>query len=220
MDEPSTQQWFLRKHEDGSIFGPISFSQLSEWAMTAQVAPHDAISTDQATWIKAPMLPQLGMDWLVEVTSELYYGPTTLGAIQEFVRLGEIDAQTYIINACDGVRRQIQEFPDLLQPGGENASVETAAAEASELHSSTGPAASGISIDLQDRIRDLEQSLREERRALEEAEERYRDLERRYNEISTKRRRRSADPSLGVLGILPDWPTIKTGANGEHAQIL
>ena len=198
MDEPSAQQWFLRKHEDGSIFGPISFEQLAEWASTAQIAPHDAISTDQATWTKAPMLPQLGMDWLVEVTSERYYGPTTLGAVQEFIRLGEIDAQTYIINACDGTRRQIQEFSDLLQAGDESASVETGSAEASEPQLSSAPAASGISIDLQDRIRDLEQSLREERRALEEAEERYRDLERRHNELLAKRRRRrSAEPPVG-----------------------
>jgi hypothetical protein len=196
MDEPSNQQWFLRKHEGGSIFGPISFEQLSEWAMTAQIAPHDAISTDQATWIKAPMLPQLGMDWLVEVTSELYYGPTTLGAIQEFYRLGEIDPKTYIINACDGTRRQIEEFPDLLPLANASAPVENEAAETSQPQLSSAPAASGISIDLQDRIRDLEQSLREERRALEEADERYRDLERRHNELLAKRRRRSSDPSV------------------------
>src|SRR2546423_2546080 len=173
MDEPESQQWFLRKHEGGSIFGPISFEQLAEWASTAQIAPHDAISTDEGTWIKAPMLPQLGMDWLVEVTSENYYGPTTLGAIQEFIRLGEIDAQTYIINACDGTRRQIHEFPALLEAKEESGVVETQASELGESQLSSQPAPSGISIDLQDRIRDLEQSLREERRALEEAEERY-----------------------------------------------
>jgi catechol 2,3-dioxygenase-like lactoylglutathione lyase family enzyme len=43
--------------------------------------------------------------------------------------------------------------------------------------------AAGISIDLQDRIRDLEQTLREERRALEDAEERYRQLEQRYQQL-------------------------------------
>src|SRR5438876_12433740 len=149
MDEPESQQWFLRKHEGGSIFGPISFEQLAEWASTAQIAPHDAISTDEATWIKAPMLPQLGMDWLVEVTSERYYGPTTLGAIQEFIRLGEIDTQTYIINACDGTRRQIFEFPSLLEMPAESAPVE--APEQPEQQYSTEPPASGISIDLQDR---------------------------------------------------------------------
>jgi hypothetical protein len=186
MEEPSSQNWFLRKYEDGSLFGPISFDQLSEWASTAQIAPHDAISADGQTWIKAPMLPQLGMDWLVEVTSENYYGPTTLGAIQEFIRLGEIDAQTYIINACDGTRRQIHEFPALLEAKEESGVVETQASELGESPLSSQPAPSGISIDLQDRIRDLEQSLREERRALEEAEERYRDLESRYNELLGK----------------------------------
>src|SRR5437588_11915676 len=113
MDEPSAQSWFLRKHEDGTVFGPLSFEQLAKWASTAQVAPHDAISSDQLTWIKAPMLPELGMDWLVELTSEQYYGPTTLGAIQEFIRLGEIDGETYVINSCDGTRRQIQQIPEL-----------------------------------------------------------------------------------------------------------
>src|SRR5882757_1885331 len=127
MDQPSTQQWYLRKHEDHIIFGPLSFEQLALWASTAQVAPHDAISTDQLTWMKAPMLPQLGMDWLVEVTSERYYGPTTW--------------------------RQIQELPGLeLLP--EPVATET---EPGEAQIPTEPAATGISIDVQDRIRDLEQ---------------------------------------------------------------
>ena len=113
------QSWYLRKHEDGNIFGPVRFDQLARWASTAQIAPHDALSTDQRTWTKAPMLPQLGMDWLVEVTSEHYYGPTTLGAIQEFIRLGEISDDTFVINACDGTRRQIQEIRELLETGAQ-----------------------------------------------------------------------------------------------------
>jgi hypothetical protein len=182
MDNPTTQQWYLRKQEDGTVFGPLSFDQLASWASSAQIAPHDAISTDQVTWMKAPMLPNLDMDWLVEVTSERYYGPTTLGAIQEFIRLHEIDRETYIINACDGTRRQVQEFPALQMPP--EAEPEPVAAEEAEMPNE--PAASGISIDLQDRIRDLEQSLREERRAFEESENRYRELERRYNELEQK----------------------------------
>src|SRR5436309_10149153 len=121
MEDVSSQSWFLRKHHDGSIFGPISFDQLSGWASAAQVAPQDVVSTDQQTWMKAPMLPQLGMDWLVEVTSEHYYGPTTLGAIQEFIRLGEINGETFLINARDGTRRQIREMPALLEAARANA---------------------------------------------------------------------------------------------------
>src|SRR5690349_7433173 len=114
-DSPTSQTWFLRKHQDGSVFGPLSFEHLARWASEAQVAPHDTISADQQTWIKSPMVPELGMDWLVEITSEHYYGPTTLGAIQEFVRSGEIDQDTFVINACDGTRRQVREMFELLQ---------------------------------------------------------------------------------------------------------
>jgi hypothetical protein len=182
MDLPENQRWYLRKHEDNIVFGPLAFEQLARWASTAQIAPHDCISTDQLTWMKAPMLPQLGMDWLVEVTTERYYGPTTLGAIQEFIYLGEIDGENFIINACDGTRRQILELPGLeipVEPGeGEVDSAEPAAVDE--------PAPTGISMALQDRIHDLEQSLLEERRAFEEAEERYRELERRNRELEDK----------------------------------
>lgn len=177
MEAATAKDWFLRKHEDGTVFGPLTFEVLSRWASAAQVAPHDAISNDQETWIKAPMVPQLGMDWLVEVTSERYYGPTTLGAIQEFVRLGEINAETFVINSCDGTRKQIAEMPALLQsPKPETEAAQTAVTPA--------PAAAGISINVNERIRELEQSLREERRALQESEARYRELEKKYFELA------------------------------------
>ncbi len=184
MENPIGQSWYLRKHHDNTVFGPLTFEQLEDWARNAQVAPHDAISTDQAGWMKAPMLPELGMDWLVEVTSERYYGPTTLGAVQEFIRLREIDAETFIINACDGTRRQVQDFPQLKLPAPEEEIVEGETFEAVE--NPNEPAASRISIDLQDRIRDLEQSLREERRAFDDLESRYQELQQRYNALESK----------------------------------
>jgi hypothetical protein len=96
------------------------------------------------------------MDWLVELTSEHYYGPTTLGTLREFIRLGEIDGETVVINSCDGTRRQVREMPDLW---------ETAPSEADEnqfqiqLGDPVGPAVAKMSIRLQERIRDLEQTL-------------------------------------------------------------
>ena len=164
MDEVSSQSWFLRKHSDGSVFGPISFDQLTAWTSAAQVAPQDFVSVDRETWLKAPMLAQLNMDWMVEVTSEHYYGPTSVGAIQEFIRLGDINADTFVINACDGARRQIREMPALFK-------INTPRSTHDEI--ATAPASAGISIRLQERIRDLEQTLREERRAYAELEEKY-----------------------------------------------
>lgn len=180
MEAAAAQDWFLRKHEDGNVFGPLPFAQLARWASSAQVAPHDGVSTDQTTWLKAPMLPELGMDWLVEVTTERFYGPTTLGAIQEFLRLGEINGDTIVINSCDGSRRRVSEMSLVIsQPTAE----EVSATE--DVH----PAPTGMSIKLEDRIRDLEQSLREERRAVQEAEERYRALELKYNELAQRAQR-------------------------------
>ncbi len=176
MESTANQNWFLCKHEDGSIFGPLPFSQVRHWAATAQVAPHDKLSHDQLTWLKAPMFPELEMDWLVEVTSDRYYGPTTLGAVQEFLRLGEIGEETFVINSCDGSRRQIRELGDRLQLSSQPN--DGAGGEFEE-----APAATTMAINLRDRISDLEQSLFEERRAVQDCEDRYRELEARYNEL-------------------------------------
>lgn len=175
MDASSNQSWFLCKHIDGAVFGPLTSEQMRRWADAAQIAPHDKISHDQVTWLKAPMFPELGMDWLVEVTSERYYGPTTLGAVREFIRLGEIGEETFLINSCDGTRRPIGEFPELMQETTDGIDI-----------SSDAPPASPMAINLRDRINDLEQSLFEERRALDESEARYRELEAQYHELQQK----------------------------------
>ena len=175
-----TQSWFLRKHEDGSTFGPVRFDQIARWAAAAQIAPHDTLSNDRHTWVKAPMLTQLGMDWLVELSSEHYYGPTTLGALQEFIRLGEIDGETLVINTRNGARCKIQEMPQFWKTGqAEGGSAQTEI----QLGDPVGPAVVGTSIRLQEQIRDLEHSLEEERRALIEAERRYAQLKQKYDAV-------------------------------------
>ena len=174
------QKWFLRKHGDGSTYGPVQFEQIARWAAAAQIAPHDTLSSDGQTWVKAPMLPQLGMDWLVELTSEHYYGPTTFGALREFIRLGEIDGETIVINTCNGTRRQIREMPDLW----ENGELETDENQFQiQLGDPVGPTVAKMSIRLEERIRDLEQTLQEERRALAESQQRYNELERKYQDL-------------------------------------
>jgi hypothetical protein len=108
-------QWYLRKHADGEIFGPVAFEQIREWAMSAQVHPQDAISNDGRTWNKAPMLEDLHMDWLVEVPGQPLYGPTTAGTLLEFLSLGEISAETKILNCCSSEKMTLGEasfFPN------------------------------------------------------------------------------------------------------------
>jgi TolA-binding protein len=93
------------------------------------------------------------------------------------MRLGEINEETFVINSCDATRKQIRDLASLLHaagaPGGSVAATQAGDA----------PGSTGMSIAVDDRIRELEAALQEERRALAEAEERYRELERKYNEL-------------------------------------
>ena len=100
---------------------------------------------------------------------------STLESSPESRRLGIVNAQVAAISRTGEMALilQTQLAPaDAVMPAEEIPSAE--------------PAASGMSIDVQDRIRDLEQSLLEERRALREAEGRYRALELKYQELAQR----------------------------------
>lgn len=161
-------KWFLKKHEDGEVFGPVEFAKLKEWARAAQVSPLDMVSDDEVNWIKAPMLQELHMDYLIQLGEQSYYGPTTEEAVQEFLRRGEIQAETLLINCCTGVEMALREtgfFQGQLPPMDEIAQGE--------------PGRRTIRQNLQQRIRELELLLVERRQQLEMADVRIRQLEKR-----------------------------------------
>ena len=164
------QTWYLQKHEDETLFGPMPFDQLKQWAFDAQVSPLDKISHDGTTWVKAPMVPDLEMDYLVEVSPDQYYGPTTFGAIREFLQVGEIHADTEVTNCRDGTKAPVKEIPELqqLRDDEENAV----------------PVRTSIRVNLQQRIRELEEALMDERRARETAEHVINKLEAKISDIT------------------------------------
>ncbi len=114
MQSEQAPHWYLRKFEKGEIFGPVSFDQIREWATSAQINPQDAISSDRRIWTKAPMISELGMDWLIEVSDNAIYGPTTEGTLLEFLNIGEIAETTPIVNCCNGERMLLREAPFFL----------------------------------------------------------------------------------------------------------
>jgi len=167
-----TQNWFLMKHDDGTVFGPIPFSQLQQWAVDAQISPLDKVSTDESNWFKAPMIPELEMDYLVEVSPDQYYGPTTLGAVSEFIMMGEISPDTTVINCRDGAQHVVKDIPGVIPVPPEKPS-----------RADEQPVRTSIRLSLQQRIRDLEESLLEERRAREVAEARCDKMEAKLAEF-------------------------------------
>ena len=162
--------WYLLKNDDGTIFGPISIDQLRQWSSDAQVSPLDKISTDAQNWMRSPMLPDLQMDYLVEVSPDQFYGPTTLGAVREFLQMGEINGETQITNCKDGTVTALKNVPELQVTEDEG--------------DMTRPVRTSIRFNLQQRIRELEEALLDERRAREDAEHHLARLETKLEEIT------------------------------------
>lgn len=165
--------WYLRKHGGNEIFGPVHFDKIREWAQSAQVAPQDVVSENGEVWTKAPMIPELEMDWLVQLTDESFYGPTTKGALSEFLVLGEISADTTIIDCCSG---RILSYKD--------ADFYPKSAWESGEEDISQPAKRSIRHNLQQRIRELELALVEKHRLLRMAEDRIQKLESRVKELT------------------------------------
>lgn len=168
MPEES-QSWYLLKNDDGTVFGPVAFQQLKQWAVDAQISPLDRVSVDSQNWMRSPMLPELEMDYLVEVSPDQFYGPTTFGAIREFLQMGEINGETQITNCKDGSITALKNIPEL-QIGGDDEEAK--------------PVRTSIRFNLQQRIRELEEALMDERRSREDAELHLARLEAKLEEIT------------------------------------
>lgn len=174
MSDISSESWFLRKHEDRTVFGPVPFDRVREWARTAQVAPHDMVSDDGNIWIKAPMVPELEMDWLVQLDEELLYGPTTTESVIEFLAAGEITPDTTVINCKEGFEQKLSEC-DFFPGSPEESDVPS-------------PTRGVIRANLQKRVRELEASLLERRSRLVLAEETIRRLETKVKNLEARLR--------------------------------
>lgn len=172
MSIASYEHWYLKKHENNEVFGPVHFDKIREWAQSAQISPQDTVSEDNVVWTKAPMIPELEMDWLVQLTDESCYGPTTSGAILEFMNLGEITGETRIINCCSGEETRLDQAPFYPKPGIQGAAV-----------GGHVPGRRSIRHNLQQRIRELELALAEKNRMLVMAEERLHKLEAKVSEL-------------------------------------
>jgi len=168
------ENWRLKKHEDGQIFGPVSLDKIIDWARTAQVAPQDALTEDGIVWTKAPMVPALQMDWLVAVGRDVFYGPTTSEAVLEFFSNREIQADTIVINCCTGQQAALKDCPFF--PKSDSDFVEVLAA--------TPAGGRGtVKMSLQKRILELEQTVMDKRRQLMAAQQTIAKLESRIQEL-------------------------------------
>jgi len=183
MVTDSPQNWYLKKHENGEVFGPVRFEKIRTWAQTAQLNPQDLVSIDQVTWTRPPMIPELEMDWLVELGHDLLYGPTTSGTLLIFAGSGEISPETKVINCVNEQEFALQEteFYIIAQQAPDTESLNEGDDDFTAL--SQQPLTGGIRANLQRRVRELEQSLLEKQRHLQAAKDVITRLEARNKEL-------------------------------------
>jgi len=187
MTIENPENWYLKKHENGEIFGPVPFDKIKEWAQAAQVNPQDMVSSDGVIWTRPPMVPELEMDWLIEVSEELLYGPTTASTLLEFVQVGEILPDTYAINCVTGERLLISNTAfyklGLLSPPVDHAGSVYPENTISFIQS---PGKGGIRTNLQKRVRELELALVDKRRQLHLAQDTISRLESKVKELEER----------------------------------
>lgn len=89
--------WYLRK-KDGEIYGPVDLQTLQLWATDSRIAPEDEASKDREHWGPASDIPELGMDWVVELRDGVLFGPTHLLAVKDLVQEGSVSRRGKITN--------------------------------------------------------------------------------------------------------------------------
>jgi hypothetical protein len=186
-----SSDWYLMKSQDKHVFGPTTLAALQSWAAEAKISPMDKVSHDaRRSWVRAPMVAQLQMDWLIELEDEYLYGPTTIGTIQEFLATGEIDEHTQLINCRDNYKGSVRDLnflvssPRKLVASGER----PLGRRSSDLRSNDLPAAQRrggqVQQSLQEKVRALETQVLNLRLEVGTWQDRYERLRREHEELT------------------------------------
>lgn len=177
----SDDQWYLLKSSDRQVHGPVSQSTILNWAAEAKISPLDKISRDgRQSWLRAPMIDELQMDWLIEMPDNLLYGPTNVGTIQEFLATGELDGTVKMINCRTGSESRLEELP-FFQVSPHHARSSETTFQGTQYDNSNGGDSS-----LQQRIVLLERQLMDCQRIIFQWQQAYESLKTQFIEATGK----------------------------------
>ena len=101
MPEKDSSGYYIRG-EDGKAFGPVEIATLVEWAGDSRIGPTSSVSKDQKHWVAAPLVPELGMTWLVEAEQGVFYGPFNRRVVDGLLEAGTIARDTRLYELSGG----------------------------------------------------------------------------------------------------------------------
>jgi hypothetical protein len=91
------------KTPDGTIYGPVDVVTLCTWAADARVIPGCRISMDGKAWKPAEAIPELRLNWTVQLSDGTNYGPLNLLAIWTLMLEGSLPRGMPVLER-DGAR--------------------------------------------------------------------------------------------------------------------
>ena len=83
--------WYL-KMDDGTVYGPADLKRLQAWAREGRIGSSSQISSDRKSWTPASLLPELGMEWIIEVGQGEYFGPFHPDVIRDLIAQKRVPA--------------------------------------------------------------------------------------------------------------------------------
>lgn len=98
-------QWYLRKDE--TIYGPKSLAELTAWAADGRIAPDDFLSEDQQNWRAAPTIPELGLQYTIQLEDQSTYGPVHLLVLSDLLQEGDLLPTTPVQHVGSGETRTV-----------------------------------------------------------------------------------------------------------------
>lgn len=93
---------FYVRGADDTVFGPVGMDVLVEWAADSRIDPTSVVSRDQKTWVAAPLVPELGMTWLVETEPGTFYGPFNRRVVDGLLEAGTITKEARLYELDGG----------------------------------------------------------------------------------------------------------------------
>jgi len=113
-EEPQVdKEYFLRLEDDDTIYGPMQAAVLRDWAAQCRISPGDEISADKQSWMPAESLPDLKMDWMVELVDGSQYGPLNVLAIHDLLADGAVAANASAFHQKTKVTLSVDKLPTM-----------------------------------------------------------------------------------------------------------
>ena len=98
MATVENKEWYVRS-EDGKVYGPANVESLVRWACEGRIEPAGFVSRDRISWTPAQTLPELQMDWLVEVEPGKVFGPYNRAYVSKLAAAGAVPKSSKLYRA-------------------------------------------------------------------------------------------------------------------------